>query len=192
MIEGKYDKTHLLPFGEYVPLPGILGFISRLAHGEGDFTAGEYIEPLRLDNIALGMLICYEVIFPEETQKRVAAGANLLVNISNDAWFGRTSAPAQHLNLSVLRSIEQGRCLVRATNTGISAFVDPKGRMIVGSGLFRAQALGAEVGLTDSVTVYHRIAGFIIPGLALILGLLAATAFVSPRSGYQPPRSGSL
>jgi apolipoprotein N-acyltransferase len=152
---GFYDKAHLVPFGEYVPFGSILP-IDKLVAGIGDFAPGQDPSPLKTGNLAMGMLICYEAIFPELAQERVAHGANLLVNISNDAWFGDTSAPWQHLHLAALRAVEQGRWLVRATNTGISAVIDAKGRIRQVTTLNAEAALTAEVGLNTEPTVYHR------------------------------------
>lgn len=190
VIEGSYDKTRLVPFGEYIPLKGVLGFLSRMVESEGDFSPGLSAAPLKKDNVAMGMLICYETIFPDLVQKRVAAGANLLVNLSNDAWFGRTSAPRQHLHQSVLRAIEQGRYLIRATNTGVSALIDPHGRILVRGDLFRAQALGAQAGLVSTRTLYHRLHGYVVPTLGLLTALLALLAMLQPTPGYEAPREG--
>lgn len=160
---GWYDKEHLVPFGEYVPPFLDLPFMRPLLQGIGEFTPGERVSPLRLpvaqapeavqagsQPLVLGVLICYESIFPELARKQVAEGANLLVNISNDAWFGRSSAPEQHLSLGVLRAVEQRRWMARATNTGISAFVDPGGAVVARTPLFREGSLThAVVPLTE-------------------------------------------
>ncbi|MGE4298814.1 MAG: apolipoprotein N-acyltransferase [Desulfovibrionaceae bacterium] len=189
--EGVYDKEHLVPFGEYVPYGEYLTFIQKLTAGVGDFSPGAETAPLvpgarsghGAGDIALGTLICYETIFPELAQKRVADGANVLLNISNDAWFGRTAAPVQHLHLTALRAVEQGKYLIRATNTGISAIIDPRGRILAHTGLFRAQVLDARVGLVAQSTLYHRIAPavpWVLAGLTL-LGL--AWAGLTGRAG---------
>lgn len=152
-LNAHYDKAHLVPFGEYAPLSDILP-IDKLVEGVGDFAPGRNPRPLRTGRLASGMLICYEIIFPELAWERVAHGANLLVNISNDAWFGRTSAPVQHLHQASLRAVEFGRWVVRSTNTGISGFIDPAGRVHTPTPLYRATAKGARVGLADGQTVY--------------------------------------
>ncbi|MFZ5812098.1 MAG: apolipoprotein N-acyltransferase [Thermodesulfobacteriota bacterium] len=176
----RYDKTHLVPFGEYVPFARYLPFLSKLAHGAGDFRPGQDAAPLRHGDLALGVLICYEAIFPELAQKRVEAGANLLVNVSNDAWFGRSSAPAQHLGLAALRAVEQGRFLIRATNTGISAVIDPKGRILAQSGLFTTQSLGyGETALLTGQTPFHRLCGLIHWTCGVVAALLGAVAILS-------------
>lgn len=177
-ITGAYDKEHLVPFGEYVPFGQYLPFVKKLVQGAGDFRGGTSPAPLVSGDLALGMLICYEAIFPELAQKRVAAGANLLVNISNDAWFGDSPAPRQHLDLTLLRAVEQGRYIIRATNTGISAVIDPKGRILAQSGLFTAESLGrADVGLISTRTWFHRLHGFLVAG---ILGLTVVLPFIGP------------
>jgi apolipoprotein N-acyltransferase len=107
------------------------------------------------------MLICYEAIFPDLAQQQVERGANVLVNISNDAWFGNTSAPGQHLDLATMRAVEQGRWLVRCTNTGISAFIDPVGREAVVGRQFRAESLSMKIAALTGKTVYHRINGWL-------------------------------
>jgi len=123
----------------------------------GNFLPGENNEPLITNDVALGMLICYEAIFPELAQKQVAQGAEILVNISNDAWFGDTSAPAQHLHLSTMRAVEQGRWLARSTNTGISAFIDPVGRIAAQGTQFQAEILSMKIAPLRKKTIYHHI-----------------------------------
>ncbi len=156
-IVAVYDKEHLVPFGEYVPLRTLFPFISRLAQGDGEFIPGDNPAPLNWEDLALGMLICYETIFPKLSQDRVQAGANVLVNISNDAWFGSSSAPRQHLHQAVLRAVEQGRFLVRSTNTGITAVIDPQGRRLESGTLFQKLTLTySEVRLIQEPTFFHR------------------------------------
>lgn len=180
--KGFYDKEHLVPFGEYVPMGELLPFIKKLAEGAGDFVPGRSTEPLRLGPLRLGVLICYETIFPELAQARVTHGANLLVNISNDAWFGRSSAPLQHLHLSVLRAVEQRRSIVRATNTGISAFIDPRGRITGSSGIFEADTLRSDdVRLVTATTFFHRHRLSLGAGLAVMLGLCASLALLDKK-----------
>ncbi len=149
-----YDKEHLVPFGEYMPFAEWVPF-EKLVQAAGDFVPGKDNKPIMLDGVALGMLICYEAIFPELAQQQVERGANALLNISNDAWFGNTSAPKQHLNLSIMRAVEQGRWLVRGTNTGISAFVDPLGRIRAVSTQFQAESLSAKIAPRNETTVFH-------------------------------------
>jgi apolipoprotein N-acyltransferase len=167
-----YDKEHLVPFGEYMPLKEWVPF-EKLVQAAGDFKPGEGNKPLYLDGVALGMLICYEAIFPELAQKQVEQGASALLNISNDAWFGDTSAPKQHLNLSIMRAVEQGRWLVRGTNTGISAFVDPVGRIVAIGTQFQAESLSAKIAPLKGKTIFHQI----YPWLGFLIYILTFTSF---------------
>nr|WP_279593489.1 apolipoprotein N-acyltransferase [Pseudodesulfovibrio sp. S3-i] len=167
-----YDKEHLVPFGEYMPLEKWVPF-DKLVQAAGNFKSGEDNHPLRLNGVALGMLICYEAIFPELAQKQVERGATVLLNISNDAWFGNTSAPGQHLSLSIMRAVEQGRWLVRCTNTGISAFIDPTGRIAAVSNQFRAESLSLKIAALNKMTVYHQIQN----RLALFVYVMTLAAF---------------
>jgi len=151
-----YDKEHLVPFGEYMPFEEWIPF-DKLVQAAGDFVPGEDNKPIYHQGVALGMLICYEAIFPELAQKQVEKGASALLNISNDAWFGNTSAPGQHLNLSVMRAVEQGRWLVRCTNTGISAFIDPMGRIAAIGTQFKPESLTAMIAPIQEKTIYHQL-----------------------------------
>lgn len=170
---GVYDKEHLVPFGEYMPFGEYLPF-AKLVQGVGDFAPGRGQKPLALNGVALGLLICYEAIFPGLAQERVAQGANVLVNLSNDAWFGDTSAPRQHLGLARLRSVEQARWIVRCTNTGITCAIDPLGRIRGQAKQFEALALACEVTARQDRTVFHRVHQTVDFGpLAIVLGLLA-------------------
>ncbi len=156
-IANYYDKMHLVPFGEYVPSFLQLGFLEALLQGIGNFTPGRQSEPLIHNNLALGMLICYESVFPAIARMRVEDGANILVNISNDGWFGDSSAPEQHLQLGILRAVEQSRFLVRSTNTGISAIVDNFGRFMLKGEQFKAQSLTGFAVARDNKTVFFHI-----------------------------------
>ena len=182
--EGWYDKEHLVPFGEYVPPFLDLPFLRPLLQGVGEFLPGESTGPLVLPAtpqlspdrgpLVLGVLICYESIFPELARKQVAQGATLLVNISNDAWFGRSSAPEQHLSLGILRAVEQRRWIARSTNTGISAFVDPTGAVVARSGLFKAESLSHPVVPLTEKSVFFTLEPWLPwAGLALFLTFFA-------------------
>ncbi|MDR2727075.1 MAG: apolipoprotein N-acyltransferase, partial [Deltaproteobacteria bacterium] len=176
-----YEKEHLVPFGEYVPPWLDLPFLRPLLQDIGDFAPGRVVHPLSLTlragtktqgTLALGILICYETIFPELSRQRAADGAAILINISNDAWFGKTSAPEQHLQLSALRAVEQGRYLARGTNTGISAIVDPFGRIVVRGELFVAGAVSGAVRPCSDRTVFFQLFPWLLPTGAVIFGLL--------------------
>lgn len=172
--QGRYDKQHLVPFGEYVPLRRFLPFIEPLVESVGSFSSGASAEPLAGDSLQLGTLICYESIFPDLAGKTVAAGANLLVNLTNDAWYGRSSAPYQSFAMAVFRAVETRRSLVRAANTGISGFVSPLGSVVQQSVLFEPAAFAAEIPLYEGQTVHTLFGRFFGPlCLALVPVLFA-------------------
>jgi len=160
---GRYSKSHLVPFGEYVPLKRFLFFLAPLVEAVGDFTPGKIEKPLVAQKARCGILICYESIFPDIARKWVDNGANLLVNLTNDAWYGRSSAPYQSMAMSVLRAVESRRSLVRAANTGISGFVDPLGRVKASSAIFVDWAESRDVVLLDHKSFYSRYGYFFGP-----------------------------
>lgn len=173
---GRSDKVHLVPFGEYVPLKWLLPFVDKLVVGIGDFSPGR-LRTLPFGDTRLGVLVCYEIIFPELSRSYIRQGADLLVNITNDAWFGRSSAPYQHLAMASLRAVENRVWIARSANTGVSAFIDPTGRIHAATDLFttgfRIQRLEARA----TPGFYTRFGDF--PGqvcLLLTLLLLAVTA----------------
>ncbi|MBE0504164.1 MAG: apolipoprotein N-acyltransferase [Desulfuromonadales bacterium] len=167
---GRGDKVHLVPFGEYVPLKKVLPFVNKLVEGIGDFSAG-IIQPLRLGEHRIGILVCYEGIFPELARAYVNQGSDLLVNVTNDAWYGHSSAPYQHLSMARFRAIENRIWLARAANTGISAFIDPTGLIIGATPIFVTLSTTAKVGLGSRPTLYRSI------GDALPLSFLLLCAY---------------
>ncbi len=167
---GHYDKEHLVPFGEYLPSWLDLPFLSALVQGVGIYQEGSATAPLRYDGMALGMLICYEGIFPWLAQKRVEAGANILVDISNDGWFRNSPAARQHLYLTIPRCVEQNRWLLRSTNTGISAVCDTRGRVVMAGPQFQAGFLLARGALLNEKSFYHKISHW-MPFCALTVAL---------------------
>jgi len=124
----RYDKLHLVPFGEYIPLRKILGFLETVVP-IGDFSPGKEYTVFSIPT-KFSVLICFEDLFPQISREFTKKGANFLVNITNDAWFGKTSSPYQHLQASVFRAVENRLCLVRAANTGVSGFIGPAGKII--------------------------------------------------------------
>lgn len=152
-----YRKMQLVPFGEYVPLRALLFFVAPLVESVSDFTAGREQTLLPLDGRLVSTAICYEAVFPSLARSAVARGSQLLTTITNDAWYGRSSAPFQHFEQASLRAIEQGRYLVRAANTGVSGIVDPYGRVVMRSALFEPAVLVGSVRLLEGRTVYSRI-----------------------------------
>jgi apolipoprotein N-acyltransferase len=152
-----YRKMHLVPFGEYVPVKRLLFFAGPLVQAVSDFSAGDRIVLLPVAGHPASTAICYEVVYPDLARQATLSGSQLLTTITNDAWFGRSSAARQHFEMASLRAIEQGRYLARAANTGISGVVDPYGRVLVRSGLFEQAALVGDVRFLTALTVYARI-----------------------------------
>ena len=173
-----YDKVHLVPFGEYVPLKSVLPFITQMVGFKNGFTPGNGTRPLPFARGNLGILICYEAIFPGIARDEVRQGAEILVNMSNDAWFGKTLAPYQHLAAAVFRAVENRRWLVRATNSGISAFVDPWGRVVERGGLFKREVLVHKVYPRKGLTVAARWGDWFAWLCLFLTGAMAATLFV--------------
>jgi len=153
-VAGRYDKVHLVPYGEYVPLRQFFPFINKIVVGIGDFQPGTGFNPIDSNGHRIGVLICYEAIFPESARDYKQKNVDLLVNITNDAWFGKSSAPFQHLSMTVFRAVETRLYLVRAANTGISAIVDPTGKILSQTGLFERTVLKGEVKYLDEKTIY--------------------------------------
>jgi apolipoprotein N-acyltransferase len=154
---GRYDKVHLVPFGEYVPFGKLLWFVKKMVESVGDFSLGKKGHVLEYDGCDLGIQICYEIIFPDLSRAFVKNNAGLIVNITNDAWFGNTSAPYQHFSMAVFRAVENKRSVVRAANTGISGFVDPAGRITGKTSLFESAELTQKVPILSIKTQYTRI-----------------------------------
>jgi apolipoprotein N-acyltransferase len=175
LFGGKYYKTHLVPFGEYVPLKKFLPFLAPLVEAVGDFSFGTIEQPLKWQEARAGILVCFESVFPELSRKWVLAGANMLVNLTNDAWYGKSSAPHHSLAMSVLRAVETRRSLVRSANTGISAFISPSGIITKQSELFIPWAEAAEVVLLGKLTIWARYGYLFAPG-CLAIGLFGGLA----------------
>jgi len=155
-ITAQYDKVYLVPFGEFVPLKNIFSFAGKLIPEISDFSPGTYYEPFVVHGEKVSVNICFEVVFPQLSREFCRRGAGLLSTITNDAWFGHTSAPHQHFAMSVMRAIENRRYLVRAANTGISGFVDPYGRILQRTELFVPAAITGEVRWNHETTFYTR------------------------------------
>ena len=159
-IAGRYDKRHLVPFGEYIPLRTLLFFLDKLVVGIGDFKTGT--SPLTLTlpkdgslpEVRFGVAICFEVIFPDEVRQMVNEGADFLVTITNDAWFGKSVAPYQHFGMVVLRAVENRTAFARAANTGISGFIAPDGRILAATPIFTQEAITGSIPLRKTTTFY--------------------------------------
>ncbi|MDF0644318.1 MAG: apolipoprotein N-acyltransferase [Nitrospira sp.] len=184
---GRYDKQHLVPFGEYIPLKSsLLFFLDKLVEGIGDFQAGPgptvfSFMPRRASAggeggggrpVKFGVLICYEVIFPDLVRRFAQNGAEFLVTITNDAWFGESSAPMQHFSMVVFRSVENHLAFARAANTGVSGFIDPFGRIVQTSSIFTETVLQASVPVLQPRTFYSRHGDVFAYGCVLICAVL--------------------
>jgi apolipoprotein N-acyltransferase len=170
---GVYRKMHLVPFGEYVPLARLLFFVAPVVEAVGTgFAAGDEITVFAPAGGTFSTAICYEVVFPELARDAVLRGSRLLSTITNDAWYGFSSAPYQHFEQARVRAVETGRYLVRAANTGISGIVDPYGRVVISTGLFEEAVAVGEARYLDGLTLYVRIGdacAWAGVGLALVL-----------------------
>lgn len=176
---GRSDKIHLVPFGEYVPLKALFPFIDKLVAGIGDFSPGT-VSLLPISDHKIGVLVCFEGVFPSLARNYVRKGSDLLVNITNDAWFGRSSAPDQLLAMTRFRAIENRTWVARAANTGISAFIAPSGRVQGKTAVFEEAVTVARVGLGAGASLYTRF-GDVFPGL---LGVISVFWLVRSRIPY--------
>jgi apolipoprotein N-acyltransferase len=152
----RYDKVHLVPFGEYLPFPSLFAFAGGLTKEVGEFEHGGSRAPLDAGGTNLGIFICYESVFPGEVREFANRGAQVLVNLSNDGWYGDSGAYAQHLNQTRMRAIENDRWLLSATNTGVTASIDPYGRTVARLPRKKRAALVAPYALTSVTTFYTR------------------------------------
>jgi apolipoprotein N-acyltransferase len=167
---GRYDKIHLVPFGEYIPFQNLLFFAHKLTGRVSTFTRGEERKAFRLNGHRYGVFICYEAVFADEVRQFAQLGAQVLVNVSDDGWYGDTSAPWQHLNMARMRAIENSRWLLRDTNNGVTAVIDPYGRVRQSIPRHHTDALPARYGFRDDVTFYTA-HGDVFGWACAILGL---------------------
>jgi apolipoprotein N-acyltransferase len=152
----RYDKVHLVPFGEYLPFPRLFAFAGGLTKEVGEFEAGRSRAPLDAGGTHLGVFICYESVFPDEVRQFADQGAQVLVNLSNDGWYGDSGAYAQHLNQTRMRAIENSRWILSATDTGVTASIDPYGRTVARLPRKERGALVAPYALTSVTNFYTR------------------------------------
>jgi apolipoprotein N-acyltransferase len=179
-ITGKYDKIQLVPFGEYIPLAGVIGFIRQWAEFISDFAPGSTQTVFRLDGAPFGTVICYEVIFADLFRGFAGGGASFMANITNDAWFGRTSGPWQHLGTLPLRAVENRIAIARAANTGVSALIASDGRVGPTLPLFQRGFLTLSVPLRSRTTLYTRFGNWLV---YLCVALSAAAGVVALARG---------
>lgn len=182
-LKGFYDKIHLVPFGEYFPFM----YIGKILGDPGSFLSGNDFKIFNLNGNPFGVIICFEAIFPDLCRRFVRNGAGFLVNLTNDAWYGRTAAPYQHFDMARIRSVENRIWLVRSANTGISAFVDPAGRVVKRGGIFEKLALDGIV-ITNHEKSFYTISGDVFAWLCLFISALwcafAIIRLIKGESGY--------
>ncbi len=173
LILGRYHKIKLLLFGEYLPFSTYIPSLKNFSPASGDFTPGSELElfEIKEKNIKIAPIICYEDIIPSFSKQFVDKGANLIVNITNDAWFGKTTAPYQHLIVSVPRAVETRKYLLRSTNTGISAIIDPVGRVVSKTDTFVQTNLVGDVGIMDGEKTLYTKIGDAFPIACLVFWL---------------------
>jgi apolipoprotein N-acyltransferase len=179
-----YRKIQLVPFGEYVPLQRLLFFVGPLVEAVSAFSPGTRVSMLPVEGHMVSTAICYEVTFPSLARAAVRQGSEMLTTITNDAWYGESSAPFQHFEMATMRAIEQGRYLVRAANTGISGIVDPYGRVLIRTELFETVAVVGEARFVQAKTVYATIGDIAAYVSAAIVALALALAFVEGRKSH--------
>ncbi|HKV77072.1 MAG TPA: apolipoprotein N-acyltransferase [Candidatus Sulfotelmatobacter sp.] len=165
----RYDKVHLVPFGEYLPFPSLFSFAGGLTKEVGQFESGKSRQPLNAGGGQLGIFICYESIFPDEVRQSADLGAYVFVNISNDGWYGDSGAYAQHLNQTRMRAIENDRWLLSATDTGVTAAIDPWGRIAARMPRKERATLVAPYALNSVTTFYTRHGDWFAFACAIIL-----------------------
>jgi len=166
-----YDKIHLVPFGEYIPLKNFLFFIDKLVVGVGDYVEGRNYYTAETPFGDFATLICYEVIFPGLVRKFYQRGGEVIVNITNDAWFGRTTGPYQHFSMAVFRAVENRKPLIRAANTGISGFIDSSGRILSRTEIFKRVILTKEI-KTDKTRSFYTKYGDLFSYLCIVISIL--------------------
>jgi len=184
-ILARYDKIHLVPFGEYVPLSGLIWFVNKMVEGIGDFQSGRDYTLMSVDGTSFGTVVCFEVIFPELVREFVDRGATFMATLTNDAWFGDSGAPYQHFSMAAFRSVENRVSFIRSANTGISGFIDPHGRILAASPLFKEAVLSGSVHPGIYRTFYTAHGDFFGWGCVIIV---FATAIATGAPGPIPTR----
>lgn len=180
-VVGRYDKIHLVPFGEYVPLSSVLFFVNKLVEGIGEFIPGREATVMEAAGRRVGTVICFEVIFPEVVRRFAQNGASVMTTITNDAWFGDSAAPYQHFSMVVFRSIENRVPFARAANTGISGFIDAHGRILKQSALFTEAALAESLHPGNRRTLYTALGDVFAIGCVIITLGFTLFAFIEKR-----------
>ncbi len=192
--EGRYDKIHLVPWGEYVPFKEIFSFAGNLTQNVASFTHGRERKVFALpDGHRFSVFICYEAVFADEVRRFAKNGAEVFVNISDDGWYGDTSAPWQHLNMARMRAIENRRWILRDTNSGVTATIDPLGRVVESIPRHELNALTGDYGYRSDITFYTRYGDVFAQLCSALCGIivLAATGLALRKSAIpgQVPRA---
>lgn len=182
----RYDKIHLVPFGEYVPAWAFPGFVDKITSEVGNFVAGSSYRVAKTPAGDIGVFICYEAIFPQLVRRLAAAGAGVLVNISNDAWYGDSAAAYQHLEMARLRAIENHRYLVRATNDGVTTLIDPYGRVLEKLPRHRQMVLPARFNFETRQTFY-TVHGDVFAWLCVAIAVLMLVGLSLRRRKHDGP-----
>ncbi|MGH7964965.1 MAG: apolipoprotein N-acyltransferase [Candidatus Binatia bacterium] len=191
-VLGYHDKIQLAPFGEYIPFYRVLFFLENLVEGIGNFAAGSVPTVFSLSEAKFSVLICYEGIFPNLTRNFVAHGAEFLVNITNDAWFGRSSAPYQHLVMEAMRAVENRVPLLRAANTGFSAVIDVDGQIRVRTSLYEAAFLVEEISWPE-VTSFYTLYGYLFAWLCALAAIgMLGYGYYCKALVHQGPTDGGM
>jgi apolipoprotein N-acyltransferase len=190
---GHYDKIHLVPFGEYLPFASIFQFAGGLVAEVGESDRGHYRTVFRPDGHGYGTFICYESIFADEVRQFVKGGAEVLVNISNDGWYGDTSAPWQHLNMARMRAIENRRWVLRDTNTGVTGAIDPYGHLREQAPRHTRTAIAVGFDYADEMTFYTRFGDLFAYGCSLVvITLLGYGALRVKQTASRATASGAI
>ncbi|MFA5072794.1 MAG: apolipoprotein N-acyltransferase [Nitrospirota bacterium] len=188
-IEAQYDKIHLVPFGEYVPLRTVLFFVGKMVEAIGDFESGDTYTVMTVPSrtsgkqVPISTVICYEIIFPDLVRQFVQQGAGVITTITNDAWFGKTAAPYQHFSMAVFRAIENRVPIARAANTGISGFIDAKGTVLDASDIFVPTYLIHRI-IPGSARTFYTSYGDLFSYLCLVLSFLMLIDIMKKRSWF--------
>ena len=178
-VKQEYKKIHLVPFGEHIPFDRYVPLFRKINLGEGDYAPGNDYTVFHVDNFTFSCLICFESIFPELSHTFVKSGAELLVNITNDGWFGKISGPQQHNDMTILRTVENGVPLARSANNGISMVVDQYGRVLKETHLFEEGFIFCRIPMDEDITLYRRF-GYLFP-----LACLGLVAFLLSREQFK-------
>ena len=192
LLTGRYDKRHLVPFGEYIPLKSLFFFLEKLVVGIGDFKPGHGPMTLLLPDSSekgqplFAVPICFEIIFPDLVRRMANEGANFLVTLTNDAWFGDSAAPYQHFSMAVFRAVENHLAIARAANTGISGLISPDGRILAKTSIFTQKAVTGSIPLrTSKPTFYAQYGDVFSWGCVILTGffLIACRIPLSAQKG---------